>query len=959
MFIAFIGAQSITNVRSGLNLRFTGNVLIDSAGDSWLLWEENTEGTYHVMCQKFNISGEALFPSPIQINLADTSVKLLNAIAASDAGLLVLFSREAENEQADVMVQKINPMGQALWANGGYLVAGDIDVKQQQVSLCANNQGGAFVIAEADYTTEGTIFRAMNLNAEGSNIWTAAEELTYPDYYSVNQLMLTGSGNLIYSLKGYQTQGFYLVDSFGNPVGNNPIFDPGAPIPANARMVKAANSNIMLYSEQSPTAPNLSLQMLDADLEPVFSNTKVIPLATSISTICARNLTDGGFLLSYHYQDSPDTEHIIKTHRLDANLDELWSAGSAEIPVSGENLGMLHTAADPTGSLWLTAFVADSYYNDGRVLLANLDENGNTQFYHQSVSSDSQLKYYPKLVVSADQATLFWKEHTGENNEMKRQIFDSLGNELLPENGEVLSSLLAGSAEVFDTFTLGNRSICFYSDNRYLVDKYYYQIFDEHMNPCLPLNGKELISPTGTLNLADLEVISNNTIAIAYTAPDSIGNRALYYQEIDDNGVQLYPDGGILLADNVSSNNAIFSFDGNNTYIYWNAYNNHPVYSRKIVAQKISNGNLLWESNGRILYYSHYMGSLYAMDRFVAFTTSDRATGIDQVRALRFTEEGEIEPGWEPDGILIFAANNELNNPYIQNLVMLDGHYYLFTMFDSEGKVIRAQKINQQGDLLWGESGLPIGNAALYHNHIAYIKVSDQITLLCQHELQSAFLHRIDSNGNLQFGETGLLMPGNGSMSNGAKLVEHDNGAYSFFWIDHLDPAHKVKHAPISGNGVIGETQVLAEGRIFNIFATVSADQATLYWHQYFFDNLDYDEGSIKSIFATSLPEPVSNQDNLVEAVPIFSLAQNSPNPFINTTSIGFSLQKEAPLDLEIFNVKGQLVRKISLNACEKGDHIIHWDGKDARGNQCSAGLYLYKLSSGKFSSSKKMILLK
>jgi hypothetical protein len=321
------------------------------------------------------------------------------------------------------------------------------------------------------------------------------------------------------------------------------------------------------------------------------------------------------------------------------------------------------------------------------------------------------------------------------------------------------------------------------------------------------------------------------------------------------------------------------------------------------------------------------MGSLYAMDRFVAFTTSDRATGIDQVRALRFTEEGEIEPGWEPDGILIFAANNELNNPYIQNLVMLDGHYYLFTMFDSEGKVIRAQKINQQGDLLWGESGLPIGNAALYHNHIAYIKVSDQITLLCQHELQSSFLH--------------------------------DNGAYSFFWIDHLDPAHKVKHAPISGNGVIGETQVLAEGRIFNIFATVSADQATLYWHQYFFDNLDYDEGSIKSIFATSLPEPVSNQDNLVEAVPIFSLAQNSPNPFINTTSIGFSLQKEAPLDLEIFNVKGQLVRKISLNACEKGDHIIHWDGKDARGNQCSAGLYLYKLSSGKFSSSKKMILLK
>ena len=64
-------------------------------------------------------------------------------------------------------------------------------------------------------------------------------------------------------------------------------------------------------------------------------------------------------------------------------------------------------------------------------------------------------------------------------------------------------------------------------------------------------------------------------------------------------------------------------------------------------------------------------------------------------------------------------------------------------------------------------------------------------------------------------------------------------------------------------------------------------------------------------------------------------------------------------MKLEIFNIKGQLVRKMNLDAKRAGEHQIDWDGYDHNGTRCAPGVYLYKLRAGKFSSSRKMIMLK
>ena len=88
-------------------------------------------------------------------------------------------------------------------------------------------------------------------------------------------------------------------------------------------------------------------------------------------------------------------------------------------------------------------------------------------------------------------------------------------------------------------------------------------------------------------------------------------------------------------------------------------------------------------------------------------------------------------------------------------------------------------------------------------------------------------------------------------------------------------------------------------------------------------------------------------------------LHQNHPNPFNPTTTISFSLSKEAWVNLSIFDVEGRLIRTLENKTLSGGFKEVEWDGKDWRGNPVSSGVYLYRLKVGKHVVARKMMLLK
>ena len=100
-----------------------------------------------------------------------------------------------------------------------------------------------------------------------------------------------------------------------------------------------------------------------------------------------------------------------------------------------------------------------------------------------------------------------------------------------------------------------------------------------------------------------------------------------------------------------------------------------------------------------------------------------------------------------------------------------------------------------------------------------------------------------------------------------------------------------------------------------------------------------------------------ADDDNVITAN--VTLQQNYPNPFNPTTSISFNLKKADNVSLEIFNLKGQKVKTLVDEKLPADNNTVIWNGKDENGNPVSSGVYLYKLKSGKYTSSKKMILMK
>src|SRR5690606_32019587 len=90
-----------------------------------------------------------------------------------------------------------------------------------------------------------------------------------------------------------------------------------------------------------------------------------------------------------------------------------------------------------------------------------------------------------------------------------------------------------------------------------------------------------------------------------------------------------------------------------------------------------------------------------------------------------------------------------------------------------------------------------------------------------------------------------------------------------------------------------------------------------------------------------------------------YSLSQNFPNPFNPSTTIEFSLKQRSDVTIKIYNMLGQEVRTLFANQLESGNHKVIWDGMNNQGIMMSSGTYIYKMISGDFVQSKKMLLLK
>lgn len=96
------------------------------------------------------------------------------------------------------------------------------------------------------------------------------------------------------------------------------------------------------------------------------------------------------------------------------------------------------------------------------------------------------------------------------------------------------------------------------------------------------------------------------------------------------------------------------------------------------------------------------------------------------------------------------------------------------------------------------------------------------------------------------------------------------------------------------------------------------------------------------------------NINDEIQLVETYILSQNYPNPFNPTTTIKYTLPQAGEVLLIIYNITGQEVARLIDSIQRAGNHNIIWDA-----STFASGIYLYRLQSGNFIQTRKMLYLK
>ena len=117
---------------------------------------------------------------------------------------------------------------------------------------------------------------------------------------------------------------------------------------------------------------------------------------------------------------------------------------------------------------------------------------------------------------------------------------------------------------------------------------------------------------------------------------------------------------------------------------------------------------------------------------------------------------------------------------------------------------------------------------------------------------------------------------------------------------------------------------------------------------------------------STIYQKGISNLEKLINSVVPNEtrLLPNFPNPFNPETWIPYDLGNDADVNIQIHNLKGEMIRHLSVGFQIAGSYrtpsrAVHWNGRNSNGEPVASGVYFYTLTAGDFTTTRKMLIRK
>ena len=980
-------------IRQGVNIEWFRTGIETTDGGAIYVWSDTKLGERDLWAQKVDGAGNMVWGEPVLIDGKPDRQEDPVITRTNDNNYVIAWIDFSADLDGDVYAQKIDGEGNLLWQEGGVPVC-TLAGMQIALNMEPDNEGGVYIIWVDSRNPSKDLF-GQRLSANGSPLWI------------INGIPIaTGLGDEMQNTMLPDGEGGMIIAYTHSYAGNDDLY--AKRFNANGTMVW---QNTLVISEAEGSQSDIRMAALN-DGNFVFTWADKRSADTDIyaqKINLAGDLLWGSYLIVYSDQNGlarPQVNpRIVKTSdngviivwedfRLDTQNPDLFAQ---KISASGIKQWSEQGIALCTAEFAQVGPRLASDNNGGCFVVWDDLRNGNApnvDIYAQHLSASGNALWEANgkaiciapneqsgslIKVSNNIVFINWMDIRNGSVGIYYQALTYEGTVLLAVNGAEVFWGLSGDAPL-DNYLILKRSsdvVIIWQDTRFANDGY--RLFFQFLNPDgsidLEPNGHPVtVSVGGSQSTPSAVVTPDDQIAIIWE--DARGdNPKVYAQLLSANGERLWGEQGMELTVNspLRQKDPKVSYYNGSLYFGWSGSDQvETSFFYHIYGQRIYNGQKMWGPNGIListLAQSDLRNecTLYDLiDNYYVWHRINPALATQTIWVKRVAEDGSAMDGWQEEGIQtsnyndwdaiqlfpkahktpegIFVMWRDLRNDYIQN-------YW-------------GQHLAENGTYLWNPVGVNLNDNQREQEKASIVVNSSGITFAwCENinGMNDIMAQKYSFPGEPLWTNSGYYVVQRDSAQSDPCLVYFPDGNYLISWADFLNIESDLYYKYITENGeMIGAPQgnVLcnASKSQYQPQTAILNNKAYTVWA----DGRSSGKTEILGLYAQKLGNGTPVTDVTIPPLQSLILHQNYPNPFNPETTISFTLKDPAlSLKLNIYNIKGQLVKTLYDGALQKGQHSFVWNGTDETNCQVSSGVYFYRLSNGKESRQRKMVLMK
>jgi len=455
---------------------------------------------------------------------------------------------------------------------------------------------------------------------------------------------------------------------------------------------------------------------------------------------------------------------------------------------------------------------------------------------------------------------------------------------------------------------------------------------------------------------------------------EGIGYTRASAQRIDSSGIRLWGINGVTVAqqDNAYSLDLVAACrDGNNgSYIFWGVF--HDRQNIDLMAQHLdSQGNLLWDSSG-----------VKISDQFVSYESPVPCLAVDDevggTMFLYYDSTGAILQRMDENGRLLWGGGVK---PFLggwwPNMkkdglggVIITGSYN--TVYEDNfgwHKAVATQRVDRNGNLLWGENGVVVAESGYQETFAPSIIIDKSINSYIvwqdyRNGSYDVYAQRLNEHGEPQWLKDGIKV----SLTNCIKSIHFDfvsgpDSSIIVIWSDYRNQESSLRSQRIDINGnYLWSEDVMITKRPLRQNINVASDGnggAIVCWYETPPEIGIYSQ-QINYLGESGKVITTSVKEQDLQSIPQkIRLFHNYPNPFNTDTIIKFHLPQADHVQLRIFNLSGKEVITLLNKNIEAGEEQVKWNGKDQNGDAVSSGIYFICLKINESIATRKVLLIR